>query len=492
MTSYNRTRKYIFDKKWNIILEEHTKQSKLIDIIIIDKINIYINKIILDDINCDESIKYNFLIQLKDNNNQASLESKILLLSKKIKDEENIIGYLYYNILKFILHIIIRVDEIKSYINWLINSNKNILSSEQFIELLLLTNDKDNNMIDYIIIKILCKYKNLYTDELILNKFNLDNNNELKTIYKKNNYNNDINIIKKFNKELWYSKLNFYIIKEEIDNKLYNIDIINDQNIFNNHCYIINNNKCILMNYCNSEILIKRIKKEYFKIYKIFLIFFLKNFIKRYFKLLIYFDKFDNLVKYITLLQYNNNNINNNHILNDNIIKNDKIIDVKTQFNNLLSLQFNILINFSSPIISNIVFYKNYDHLDILLNSINNIECDQKRLLINMYITLINNIIDCQQHLNKINKNKFYSIFYKLEQLDYILQIFYKNLQIFSQITKTNYNYNLSIFINFTNKVNNIINKEIYYKNNILLYKDCDKNIRSKKLFTLITGLETS
>ena len=80
MTTDNNNKKYNFDKKWNVILDEHKKQIKLTEFLILDKINVYTNKIIFNDINCDSLIINEFISQVINNNSQSLLESKLLFL----------------------------------------------------------------------------------------------------------------------------------------------------------------------------------------------------------------------------------------------------------------------------------------------------------------------------------------------------------------------------------------------------------------------------
>ena len=247
------------------------------------------------------------------------------------------------------------------------------------------------------------------------------------------------------------------------------------------------------MELCNDILLIKRLKNVYFKTYSQFLVNFLNKYYNIYVKLLKYFNKFDDLVNYITVLQNNINNTNNDIYVEkissgDFVINKQSIIELKTQLDNILSIQYNLLIDFPSPIVSNIVFYNKFNYLDSILQAINNIQTDQFYILLNLYYTLMNNIIDCQKHINNLKDRKFVNIYHRLTQIDDISQIFYKHLKVLSTKYNTDYNHNLMIFNNHITKVNNMISQEIYFKDNILLYKNYELNDRSKKLFTLITG----
>ena len=462
---------------WDLVLKDHYNISNLSQKIILEKILIFKDDIIFKDIDINDSIKKEFIMILDSNEQtQNKLENKILHLSKSY--ENNRIEYLYYKLLKFIRLTIVSISDIKHFINWVTNSNKFILSGIQILDLLMYNfNIKDSDLLSYSLIKLICKFKSLFSNKLIYNKLLLTDifNNGLCITYNKPNFIIDDNVIDliKYYIDKWNDRLTFYVYKKTI----YEVDYIYNYNYDNKiikYTYNkLNKEYDMIGYYLNKSVLNVRLYKRYNEVNKNdinkYLIDILSNI---YLKLLEYFDSFNTFNIYI------------NNILNKNInIQSYEFI--KYHFNMLNNILLLLLIESKSPLLLDILYHKDYDKLNILLTFINHISTNDINYIINIYNILYNNILDCQEFL----KNKFNTCsIYRIQQLSSIHDIVIKYFKIFSNnynISYTNYlhifYYNYMIYINNNN--NKIYNYHINNDN-----KCCSE--RSKKVFKIITGLD--
>jgi hypothetical protein len=470
---------------WDIVLRDHYSMNNISQTVILDKISIFKNDIIFKNLDINDKIIDSFMNILNNNIDQMTLENKIILLSKKY--DNNKIEYLYYILLKFIRNMLITVIDIKYYIDWLVNTNKFILSGIQILDLILYYFDiKEFDIFTYTVIKFICKFKSLFSNKLIYNKLLLTElfNNGFCITYKKSNFMIDQNVIEniKLYIEKWNNKLSFYIYKESIFIKDYIHDDIINNRIITYKYTKLNKKYDIIMNYLNYSIINNRIYKRFNETINNINNINISIILNIYMNLLKYFDNTKDFNKYI------NDFLNNNNYIYS-------LDNIKQNFYILNNYKILLLIDSKSPLILDILYNNNFKLFESLLINLNTILTNDITYIINIYSILYNNIVNAQYILK--NKYNHTNIYYRIIQLsnihDYIIKYF-KSLCNNNNLNYVNYlhlfYYHDMMYINDNNnKIFKYHMSELQYNNEGILVPIDNISTRSKEVFKIITGL---